>query len=174
MKRDRVQIVLWIVTAVAFALLLAMALAGCKTPQPIVQEVEREVIRETTRTDTLVTIEPDTASLHALLRCDSAGQVLIAQLTEEQGRRLAIEARLRNTDKGTVIEIDCKQDSLQRLVAKLKESIIMSDSRKRTETVTLEVVPTYYKGVSLAFWIMVVLLVVATAVRVLIRVYLKK
>lgn len=37
-----------------------------------------------------------------------------------------------------------------------------------------EVVPTYYKGVSLAFWIGVVLLVVATVVRVLIRVYLKK
>ncbi len=37
-----------------------------------------------------------------------------------------------------------------------------------------EVVPTYYKGVSLAFWIGVILLVVATVVRVLIRVYLKK
>lgn len=164
MKRDRVQIVLWIVTAIAFALLLAMALAGCKTPQPIVQEVEREVIRETTRTDTLVTIEPDTASLHALLRCDSAGQVLIAQLTEEQGRRLAIEARLRDTDKGTVIEIDCKQDSLQRLVAKLKESIIMSDNRKRTETVTLEVVPTYYRNCTRGFWVLLSAIAIAVAV----------
>ena len=37
-----------------------------------------------------------------------------------------------------------------------------------------EVVPTYYKGVSLAFWILVILLGIATVVRVLIRVYLKK
>jgi len=46
---------------------------------------------------------------------------------------------------------------------------------RNAEVVRVErVVPTYYKGVSLAFWIMVVLLVVATVVRVLIRVYLKK
>lgn len=46
---------------------------------------------------------------------------------------------------------------------------------RQTETVRVErVVPTYYKGVSLAFWILVVLLLLATAIRILIRVYLKK
>lgn len=37
-----------------------------------------------------------------------------------------------------------------------------------------EVVPTYYKGVSVAFWVLVALGAVATAIRVLIRVYLHK
>ncbi len=37
-----------------------------------------------------------------------------------------------------------------------------------------EVVPTYYKGVSVAFWVLVTLGAVATAIRVLIRVYLRK
>ena len=46
---------------------------------------------------------------------------------------------------------------------------------QETETVRVErVVPAYYKGVSWAFWILVVLLVAATAIRILIRVYLKK
>ena len=37
-----------------------------------------------------------------------------------------------------------------------------------------EVVPSYYKGVSVAFWVLVALGAVATAIRVLIRVYLHK
>ncbi len=37
-----------------------------------------------------------------------------------------------------------------------------------------EVVPTYYKGVSLAFWILVALLGIGAAIRILIRVYLKR
>lgn len=46
---------------------------------------------------------------------------------------------------------------------------------RQTETVRVEkVVPAYYKGVSLAFWMLVVLIAVATAIRILIRVYLKK
>ena len=46
---------------------------------------------------------------------------------------------------------------------------------QETETVRVErVVPAYYKGVSLAFWVLVVLLALATAIRILIRVYLKK
>ena len=46
---------------------------------------------------------------------------------------------------------------------------------QETETVRVErVVPAYYRGVSWAFWVLVVLLVVATAIRILIRIYLKK
>lgn len=54
-----------------------------------------------------------------------------------------------------------------------RHDTIYCDQEK--ETVRVErVVPTYYKGVSLAFWILVVLLLLATAIRILIRVYLKK
>lgn len=46
---------------------------------------------------------------------------------------------------------------------------------RKTETVRVEkVVPAYYKGVSWAFWVLVVLLGAATVIRILIRVYLKK
>lgn len=54
-----------------------------------------------------------------------------------------------------------------------RHDTIYCDQEK--ETVRVEkVVPAYYKGVSLAFWVLVVLLLVATAIRILIRVYLKK
>lgn len=46
---------------------------------------------------------------------------------------------------------------------------------RKTETVRVEkVVPAYYKGVSWAFWVLVVLLGAATVIRILIRVYLKR
>ena len=46
---------------------------------------------------------------------------------------------------------------------------------QETETVRVErVVPAYYKGVSWAFWVLVVLLGAAMVIRTLIRVYLKK
>lgn len=46
---------------------------------------------------------------------------------------------------------------------------------RQSEVVRTErVVPGYYRGVSWAFWVLVALLVVAAAVRILIRVYLKK
>ena len=54
-----------------------------------------------------------------------------------------------------------------------RHDTIYCDQEK--ETVRVErVVPTYYKGVSLAFWILVALLALATAIRILIRIYLKK
>ena len=54
-----------------------------------------------------------------------------------------------------------------------RHDTIYCDQEK--ETVRVEkVVPTYYKGVSLAFWVLVALLALATAIRILIRIYLKK
>lgn len=54
-----------------------------------------------------------------------------------------------------------------------RHDTIYCDREKETARVE-RVVPAYYKGVSLAFWILVVLLLLATAIRILIRVYLKK
>lgn len=46
---------------------------------------------------------------------------------------------------------------------------------KQSEVVRVErVVSAYYRGISWAFWVLVALLVVAAAIRILIRVYLKK
>lgn len=57
------------------------------------------IVRETTR-DTIVATVPDSALFYAWVQCDSLGNVLIAQLHEEQGRRTALEAALNNTPDG--------------------------------------------------------------------------
>ena len=85
--------------------IIATLLTSCRT----VQEAERETVY---RTDTVVnthivtvTTPPDSASIEALLRCDSAGNVLIDSLAIEQSKN----ARLQ-------FEIDKKN----RLLAKFK------------------------------------------------------
>lgn len=56
-----------------FYIFLILFFAACRSVAPAVQESTREVVREVVRTDTIITIAPDTATLAALLRCDSAG-----------------------------------------------------------------------------------------------------
>ena len=153
-------------------LIALLLLPACRTPQPVVVENTREVVRETHRTDTLIAFVPDTASLQALLLCDSAGHVLIARLTEEQGKRLALESRLRQTARGTELNINCKEDSLQAVVSKLQERIIMGETTHDTKI--QEVVPTFYKNCTRGFFVLLAVIVLYIAARILIRVYLKK
>lgn len=65
-------------------IILAWLMTACKTPQPIVQTEVKEVVVEREVRDTIVTITPDSASIKALLECDSAGNVLIKELQEAQ------------------------------------------------------------------------------------------
>lgn len=117
-----------IVAAVLVAMLVWM-LQGCRTPQPIVQTEVKEVVVEREVRDTIVTIQPDSASIKALLECDSAGNVLIKELQEEQGKNVALEIALKNkqNDKGesagATLEIDCKADSLQMVIDVQNEHI---------------------------------------------------
>jgi hypothetical protein len=104
-------------------IILAWLMTACKTPQPIVQTEVKEVVIEREVRDTIVTIAPDSASIKALLECDSAGNVLIKELQEAQGKNVALQAQLHNTNKGTAIVIDCKQDSLERVIALKDETI---------------------------------------------------
>ncbi len=88
-----------------FIALIATLLTSCRT----VQEAERETVY---RTDTVVstqivtvTTPPDSASFEALLRCDSAGNVLIDALAIEQSKNARLQFEI---------------DKLNRLVAKFK------------------------------------------------------
>lgn len=122
------HIIQTIVAAICIAMLVWM-LQGCRTPQPIVQTEIKEVVVEREVRDTIVTIAPDSASIKALLECDSAGNVLIKALQEEQGKNVALEMALKNkqNDKGesagATLEIDCKADSLQMVIDVQNEHI---------------------------------------------------
>lgn len=106
--------------------LLLLSLVGCKTPQPIVTTETKEVVIEREVRDTIITTKPDSATIKALLECDSAGNVLIRELEEAQGKNLSLEMLLKQ-DKGkttgATLEIDCKADSLQMVIDVQNEHI---------------------------------------------------
>lgn len=84
-------------------IILAWLMTACKTPQPIVQTEVKEIVREREVRDTIVTIAPDSASIKALLECDSAGNVLIKELQEAQGKN---EHRLGKSTQDSRMSID--------------------------------------------------------------------
>lgn len=126
-------------------IILAWLITACKTPQPIVQTEVKEVVIEREVRDTIVTILPDSASIKALLECDSAGNVLIKELQEAQGKNVKLQAQLKNTNKGTAIVIDCKQDSLERVIALQNEKIQELNNNKQTETIEVKYIPDFVK-----------------------------
>ena len=130
-------------------IILAWLMTACKTPQPIVQTEVKEVVIEREVRDTIVTIAPDSASIKALLECDSAGNVLIKELKEAQGKNVKLQAQLKNTNKGTAIVIDCKQDSLERVIALQNEKIQELNNNKQTETIEVKYIPSFVKWLAL-------------------------
>ena len=115
--------------------MFATLLTACRTPQA----AERETVY---RTDTVVSTHivtvatpPDSASIEALLRCDSAGNVLIDRLAIEQSKNAQLQ-----------FEIDKKN----RLLAKFKSqpdtvyvpvadtTITTTDTSKEKEYVEVE------------------------------------
>ena len=139
-KNDIIQIV-----GIVIAVVLCLAMFGCKTPQPIVQTEVKEVLVERTITDTIVTIAPDSASIRALLICDSVGNVLVKELEEAQGKNVALQAQLKQTNKGTALVIDCKADSLQVLVDKYKEELSQVSDNKQVDTIEVKYIPSFVK-----------------------------
>ena len=129
----------YLIATLYFAM-LAIAITSCRTPQPIAEKVV-EVEKVVTKTDTLVYTQPDSASIQALLVCDSMGNVLIKQLTEEQGKTIALQAQLKQTNKGTALVVDCKADSLQMLVDKYREELQQKTEHNTTEVVEVQYIP---------------------------------
>lgn len=132
------------IAAIIVAVVLG-ALASCSTPQPIVQTEVKEVVVEREVRDTIVTIAPDSASIKALLECDSAGNVLIKELQEAQGKNVALQAKLKQTNKGTALVVDCKTDSLERVIALQNEKISELNNNKQTETIEVKYIPSFVK-----------------------------
>lgn len=142
----------YIIRIIVAAICVAM-LQGCRTQQPIVQTEIKEVVVEREVRDTIVTIQPDSASIKALLECDSAGNVLIRELEETQGKNIALEMQLHgyknkpNEPSKPITEllVDCKQDSLEKVVELQNEKIKELSSSKKTETIEVKHIPNVVK-----------------------------
>lgn len=128
---------------ILFAMLVWMV--SCRTPQPIVQTEVKEVVVEREVRDTIVTIAPDSASIKALLECDSAGNVLIKELQEAQGKNVKLQLSLQQASGNGVVTIDCKQDSLEKVIALKDETIKELSNNKQVETIEVRYIPEVVK-----------------------------
>ena len=141
-KNDIILVIIVVVVLTTMALIVF----GCRTPQPIVQTETKEVLVERTITDTIVTIAPDSASIKALLECDSAGNVLIRELEETQGKNVSLALALKNAKgKPATLSVDCKQDSLEKVIALKDETIKELSNNKQVETVEVKYIPDFVK-----------------------------
>lgn len=118
-------------------LILPLLLVACRTPQPLQTDTTREV--RIVERDTLITLAPDSATVRALLECDSTNQVILRQLSTRNGNRIAATATLLSPSPkrgtGGVLSVVCHEDSLTRLL-NLRDSVITT---LRTEQRTVSV-----------------------------------
>lgn len=163
---------IWIACALMY-LYAFLLMSSCRTCEPIIETVETERIVNVHTRDTVITDKPDSASMQALLHCDSAYNVILFALATMQGDRIEMELeieRLRNG--GLLLSMGCKEDSLRHEI-QLRDSTI-TELQKQTVVVREKYVPNYYKNTSIGFWVLLGIIVVYIVVRILIRVYLKK
>lgn len=116
-------------------IVLLLCMAGCRTQTGYT--VNDTVYIETLHRDTVIRFAADSASVQALLQCDSFGNVLLQRLAFEQGRNVTVQANIVASSKQdkpvTTFLVDCKQDSLQKEVDLLTTKI--RETHKEVQTI---------------------------------------
>lgn len=140
----------------ALVLSLIFSLSGCKCPE-YVAGTDTEKVIEIHHHDTTIVTEADSASVMALLRCDSAYNVVVEELTAKNGERLSTGTKTAKNGNALQLIVDCKEDSLAQII-QWQDSVIRS---KTTQTIVKEVkyVPNYYKNCTRGFWFLLVILI---------------
>lgn len=117
--------------------MIATLLTSCCT----VQEAEREIIF---RTDTVinthivtVTTPPDSASIEALLRCDSAGNVLIDALAVEQSKNARLQFEIDEKNR-LLAQFRTRPDTVYVPVADTTITTTETNKEKDVEIVEVE------------------------------------
>lgn len=89
--------------------------------------------------DTVIKVEPDSASIRAVIECDSAGNVLMRELETERGRRINAELRLTNLNTNNAeLDFECKEDTLMLKIAMLEKCITRLRERENSEVIYIE------------------------------------
>jgi len=89
--------------------LAALVFTSCRVVEPtIITDHIRDTVTEVHH-DTLAYTKPDSASINALLRCDSLGNVYVAEITRlKSGKATTQTFKL----KDNKLSVDCKVDSM--------------------------------------------------------------
>lgn len=148
-------------TALAFLIMWAcLHFCGCRCPECVTTTEVEKVVKVVERDTTIVT-KADSASVSALLKCDSAYNVVLFELISIQGERIKAQANTKKQGKDLALTLDCKEDSLLTEI-QLRDSII-STLRSNTTIVRERYVPNYYKNTSRGFWVLFVVLLLIVA-----------
>lgn len=152
-------------------LLSVLCLASCKPTQTILPTT-LETSTTTRLRDTVITIAPDSATVRALLDCDSTNQVILRQLETRNGTRIAATGTLLSPSfeggvMGGLLSIVCHEDSLSREL-QLRDSIITT---LQTQTLVRDMVPQYYRNINAAFWVLLAFNLLFIAVKILLKIY---
>lgn len=158
-----------------------LALHGCKT-QRIDSSTNQQTIVETERYDSTYTVAGDSATAAMLFRCDSLGNVYLANLNTEQGKRMRLElllttmqARLDSTNRAQnnkptnqpmYVQVDCKEDSFAVIIRGLRERIAYLEENSKETQVPVRYVPDYYKNCTRGFWTILTLILITAAMLV--------
>lgn len=153
---------------IAAVVLCAILLTSCKTKTIVVTEYKERKVEVRVR-DTVIVTAADSASVRALLHCDSAYNVAVDELTTLQGNRLKADVQVAplinetsKTQPTTGLLITCKEDSL-RTIIHMQDSII-SDLSQQTKTIEVPRERSGYdRFCSTFFWVVVVILLLIMA-----------
>ncbi|MBE6339816.1 MAG: hypothetical protein E7069_03625 [Bacteroidales bacterium] len=74
---------------ILIGILMMMLVVSCR-PTQYIETVRRVEVR-----DTLIVTKPDTASLHALIECDSLGNLLVREIEALQGERAKVNTNVK-------------------------------------------------------------------------------
>lgn len=161
-----------IAIAVLLLLLIGCILSSCKTCIPVIEYRDSVRIVEVHTRDTAIITKADSASIHALLRCDSSYNVVLDELVLLQGSHINANIHTHQHSNGALdIELDCKEDSLVNII-QLRDSVIKVLSN-HTTVQQIEVIPKFYRGCTIALWILVGLLALGMAICLIIK-FVKK
>ena len=174
------------VVAILLFLYVITVFQSCKTPKPIVDTTTQNNTIVSERYDSAHSIEGDSATLKALFRCDSLGNVYLDNLTTEQGKRINLEmniqslqialdstrnalasARAKGKESGNTtpapptnqpmfVEIDCKEDSFMVVIRGLRERIAVYEEKERKEQIPVREVSDYHKNCARGFWTLLI------------------
>ena len=153
-------------------------LHGCKA-QRIDSSTHQQTIVETERYDTTYMVARDSATAAMLFRCDSLGNVYLANLSTEQGERLRLELLVTSmqsridstanaqynkpTNQPMYVQVDCKEDSFAVIIRGLRERIAYLEENSKETQVPVRYVPDYYKNCTRGFWTLLALILLAVA-----------
>lgn len=106
--------------------LLAMAFTGCRSTKPVIEYRDNVVTVTEREWDSVFFTEPDSASIMALIECDSSNNAYISRILSLQAG-IATRPAIKIVDR--VLTAECKVDSMA-VYVRMKSKIKTTDQVK--------------------------------------------